>query len=198
MYRRLNITLPDDVVARADEFARRERYTRSALIAAALDAFMRRDPRMVVVEHGASGVGAPAAPASSAAARVYAPESVGLNPAVRPLVPAIIDECRRRGVIYAALAGSSTLPDPAITPRELELLIRFDAVHARHVNHRSVLLAALEILTNMAVQLIEVDARGNESRVGELEPTAVVLYDAGAPEAGAPEAGAPDAGAPDA
>ncbi|HEX9093265.1 MAG TPA: hypothetical protein VF902_04720 [Coriobacteriia bacterium] len=191
MYRRLNITLPDEIIARADEFARRERYTRSALIAAALDAFMRRDPRMVVVEHGASGAYAPAAPsapASSAAARVYAPESVGLNPAIRPLVPAIIDECRRRGVIYAALAGSSTRPDPAITPRELEVLILFDAVHAQQINRRLVLQAALEILTNMAVHLIEIDSQSNESRAGELEPTAVVLYDAGAPDAGAPDA----------
>lgn len=40
MYRRLNITLPEKVLARADAFAGRERYTRSGLIAAALDAFV--------------------------------------------------------------------------------------------------------------------------------------------------------------
>jgi predicted nucleotidyltransferase len=40
VYKRLNITLSDDVLARADEFARRERYTRSALIAASLDSFV--------------------------------------------------------------------------------------------------------------------------------------------------------------
>ncbi len=39
MYRRLNITLSDDVLERADAFARKERYTRSGLITAALDAF---------------------------------------------------------------------------------------------------------------------------------------------------------------
>jgi hypothetical protein len=40
MYRRLNITLPDEVLARADAFAASERYTRSGLIAAALESFV--------------------------------------------------------------------------------------------------------------------------------------------------------------
>ncbi len=40
MYKRLNITLPEDVLSRADAFAARERYTRSGLIATALDAFV--------------------------------------------------------------------------------------------------------------------------------------------------------------
>jgi len=40
MYRRLNITLPDGVLARADAFAKTERYTRSGLIARALEAFV--------------------------------------------------------------------------------------------------------------------------------------------------------------
>jgi predicted nucleotidyltransferase len=38
-YKRLNITLAEDVVSRADEYAARERYSRSGLIAAALEAF---------------------------------------------------------------------------------------------------------------------------------------------------------------
>ncbi len=47
MHKRLNITLPQDVLVRADAFALRERYTRSGLIAAALDAFMERGARPV-------------------------------------------------------------------------------------------------------------------------------------------------------
>lgn len=39
-YKRLNITLAEDVVASADEYAARERYSRSGLIAAALEAFI--------------------------------------------------------------------------------------------------------------------------------------------------------------
>jgi hypothetical protein len=94
-YRRLNITLPDDVVARADEFAKRERYTRSALIAVALDAFVARDPRLVQV------AGAPGA---------YVPESVGLNPAVRPRDHRSVsqirrDLCRARRIVDPAGSG---------------------------------------------------------------------------------------------
>ena len=40
MYRRLNITLSEEVLARADAFAASERYTRSGLIAAALESFV--------------------------------------------------------------------------------------------------------------------------------------------------------------
>lgn len=47
MYKRLNITLPRDVLTRADAFASRERYTRSGLIATALDEFMERGSRAV-------------------------------------------------------------------------------------------------------------------------------------------------------
>lgn len=54
MYKRINITLPEDALAAADEFAARERYTRSGLIAAALEAFT------AVQGHGAgTGVRAP-------------------------------------------------------------------------------------------------------------------------------------------
>jgi predicted nucleotidyltransferase/predicted transcriptional regulator len=50
MYKRLNITLPDNVLARADAFASAERYTRSGLISAALDDFIeRRAPQRLAV-----------------------------------------------------------------------------------------------------------------------------------------------------
>jgi hypothetical protein len=39
-YRRLNITLPEDTLARADAFAAAECYSRSALIAEALAAYV--------------------------------------------------------------------------------------------------------------------------------------------------------------
>jgi hypothetical protein len=39
-FKRINITLPKQGLERADEFARRERYTRSGLIAAALERFV--------------------------------------------------------------------------------------------------------------------------------------------------------------
>ncbi len=60
MYKRLNITLPDEVLARADAFASAQRYTRSGLIAAALDAFVAEGGGLVAEASGAYAVQAPA------------------------------------------------------------------------------------------------------------------------------------------
>ncbi len=54
MYKRLNITLPDTLLERADEFAHSERYTRSGLIAAALEAYMADEVADVTLLAGAS------------------------------------------------------------------------------------------------------------------------------------------------
>jgi len=166
MYRRLNITLPHDVLARADAFAKRERYSRSALIAAALDAFVSDDldPREAQL------VREPAA--------VYAPEAVGINPAVRALVPDIIDACRRHGAVYAALVGSSTQPDPAVTPADLDLLVRFPPGHPDRARSYLDLQDELRTVTGLPVDLIEVDAVRNERLRREFDRTQVVLYEA--------------------
>jgi predicted nucleotidyltransferase len=166
MYRRLNITLPHDVLARADAFAKRERYTRSALIAAALDAFVSddRNPREARL------VREPAA--------VYAPEAVGINPAIRAFVPDIIDACRRHGAVYAALVGSSTQPDPVVRPADLDLLVRFPQGHPNRARSYLDLLDELRTVTGLPVDLIEVDAVRNERLRREFERTQVVLYEA--------------------
>jgi hypothetical protein len=161
MYRRLNITLSEDVLARVDAFAQRERYTRSGLISAALDAFMRRDPRMFEVE-GSPGT--------------YAPESVGLNPAVRRFVPAIIEACRKSGVTFAGLVGASTRPDPALVPRELELQVRF-APRRGLIQHSNALQTRLEMLSGLPVRITDVDTITDEQRES-FERTLTVLYDA--------------------
>lgn len=163
MYSRLNITLPEDVLARADAFAKRERYTRSGLIAAALDAFVSGE---------ASGTEVAREPGA-----VYAPEAVGLNPAVRPLVSAIIDACRRNGVVYAALVGSSTQPDPAVNPRDLDLLVRFAPGWKGHASRYFDLKAELGLIVGKTVDLIEVNAVRNPRLKTEFERTKVVLYE---------------------
>ncbi|PKQ20774.1 MAG: hypothetical protein CVT66_03465 [Actinobacteria bacterium HGW-Actinobacteria-6] len=163
MYNRLNITLPEDVLARADAFAKRERYTRSGLIAAALDAFLSGETS------GAEVAREPVA--------VYAPEAVGLNPAVRPLVPAIIDACRRHDVVYAALVGSSTQPDPAVTPRDLDILVRFAPCDEGYAARYFDLRAELASLTGKEIDLIEFDALRNQRLRAEFERTKVVLYE---------------------
>ncbi len=163
MHTRLNITLPEDVLARADAFAKRERYTRSALIAAALEAFVSEEMSSAEVARETSAV--------------YAPEAIGLNPAIRPLVPAIIDACRRYRVTYAALVGSSTQPEPTVTPRDLDLLVRFEPRTEGYAARYFDLRAELELLTGKAVDLIEVDALRNQRLRAEFERTKVVLYE---------------------
>jgi predicted nucleotidyltransferase len=182
MYKRLNITLPDAVVTRADEFAQRERYTRSALIAAALEAFIGgQEPPAAEVAREAPAVYAPVArPAAAPAvapATVYAPEAVGLNPAVRPIVATMIETCRRHGVTYAALVGSSTQPDPAVVPRDLDLLVRFEPESAERLKNYFGLIDDLKRATGKDVDLIELDAVRNARLRREFERTRVVLYE---------------------
>lgn len=163
MHSRLNITLPEDVLARADAFAKRERYTRSALIAAALEAFVGEETSSVVTAREASAV--------------YAPEAVGLNPAIRPLVPAIIEACRRHRATYAALVGSSTQPDPVVTPRDLDILVRFEPGWKGHAARYFGLKEELELISGKTTDLIEVDAVRNSRLRVEFERTKVVLYE---------------------
>lgn len=178
MYKRLNITLPDDVVARADDFAKRERYTRSALIAAALEAFVSGEaPTGAEVTRETSAVYTPVVTAADAATVIYASEAVGLNPSVRPLVPVIIDACRRHGVTYAALVGSSTQPDPAVVPRDLDLLVRFEPESAERLQNYFGLVDDLKGAAGKDVDLIEIDAVHNARLRREFERTRVVLYE---------------------
>jgi predicted nucleotidyltransferase len=164
MTKRLNITLPDDVLARADAFARSERYTRSGLIAAALDAFMP------------GGVGPGSIARKDAIA--YTPEAVGLNPAITPLVPGIVSVCRRHGVEWAALVGSSTQPDPAVVPRDVDLLVEFGP-DLEGLGYRYLALVEdLERLTGRQVDIIEREAVRNTFMQAEFERTQVVLYEA--------------------
>jgi predicted nucleotidyltransferase len=160
MFKRLNITLPEETLARADAFAKRERFTRSALIAAALEAFVSGEPASTEIARETSAV--------------YTPEVVGLNPAVRPKVPAIIEACRGHGVLYAALVGSSTQPDPAIIPRDLDLLVRFEPGWEGAFGLKQ----DLEVVSGTSVDLIEIDAVRNPYLRDEFERTQVVLYEA--------------------
>lgn len=162
-YRRLNITLPEDVLARADEFAKRERYTRSALIAAALEAFVSGEAGGAVLARE-PGV-------------AYAPEAVGLNPAVKPMVPGIIDACRRHGAVYVALVGSSTQPDPAVMPRDLDVLVRFAPGLERRAWQYFDLREELQTVSDRPVDLIEIDAVKNPLLRKEFERTRVVLLE---------------------
>ncbi|MHB1323344.1 MAG: hypothetical protein ACYCXZ_03245 [Coriobacteriia bacterium] len=162
-HRRVNITIPEDTLARADAFARAERYSRSELIATALEAFV-------------SGETAPAGMARERGV-AYAPQAVGLNPSIRPLVPEIIDACRRHGAVYAALVGSSTQPDPAVKPRDLDMLVRFAPGWELRSDRYLGLLEELESLSGKRVDLISIDAVKNPHLREEFERTKVVLLE---------------------
>ena len=178
MYRRLNITLAEEVLARADAYARRNRYTRSALIAEALDAFVGSDGP-VGAEPGVVGRDTAAvALVVSEARATYAPEAVGVNPDIRPHLPAIISACRRHGVTYAALVGSSTQPDPAVVPRDLDLLVRFRPGWEGHARRYLGLREELEGVLGRPVDLIDEDAVRNGRLRDEFAWTRVVLYEA--------------------
>ena len=163
MTKRLNITLSDDVLARADAFAQSERYSRSGLIAAALNAFVSGDA-------GPAGV-------AREAATTYSPDAVGLNPAIAPLVPCIEETCRRYGVVRAALIGSSTQPDPAVIPRDLDMLVDLGSGLEGRSRRYFGLIADLEAVSGRPVDLIEWDAVKNPRLRAEFERNRVVLYE---------------------
>lgn len=111
MYKRLNITLPDETLARADAFAERERYTRSGLIAAALDAFTGVGTAERVAE----------TPAAYAPARANGARQVAIDYSESEL-DAI---CRRRAVKYLAFFGS-VLRDDFGPNSDIDVLVEFD------------------------------------------------------------------------
>mgnify|MGYP001110135744 FL=1 len=107
----------------------------------------------------------------------YAEEAVGLNPAVKPLVPGIIEACRKHGAVYAALVGSSTQPDPAVIPRDLDVLVRFASDEERRAWQYFDLREELQALSDRRVDLVEVDVLNNPLLQREFERTKVVLLE---------------------
>jgi predicted nucleotidyltransferase len=101
-----------------------------------------------------------------------------LNPAIRPRVAAITDACRRHGVRRAALVGSATQADPTVVPADLDVLVRFDPRPEGRAERYFALLAELEAIMGMPVDVIEEDGLSNPYLIREFEATQVVLYEA--------------------
>lgn len=169
MHRRLNITLPEDVLARADAFAKRKRYTRSALIADALETFVAG--KTGAVEYARE-------PGTGYATRAAENTLESINPRVRPHVDAIVESCRRHGARKVALVGSATQPDASVVPADLDIVLRFDPTPTGYAERYFGLLAELERIMDMPVEIIEEDALRNPYLRDEFTATQVVLYEA--------------------
>lgn len=121
-----------------------------------------------VAAHGTVAPAAQAAVASTLAR---------LNPRVRPLVPALIAECRRFGAAAVSLFGSATEPDPGVVPRDLDVLVVFEPGDARPLSDRYFgLRAALSAVSGLPVGLVEAGAVRNPYVRASIDETKVDLY----------------------
>src|SRR5450759_42817 len=104
--------------------------------------------------------------------------AAGLHPRIRPLAGAIAEACRRHGAVSAALVGSATQPDADRPPADLDVLVRLDPSPEGYSERYFGLLAELERIMGMPVEIIEEDALRNPYLKAEFEATKVVLYEA--------------------
>lgn len=100
-----------------------------------------------------------------------------LNPSVRRQAAAIAETCRAHGALKAAVVGSSAQPDPAIVPRDLDLLVRLADRPEGYADRYFGLLEDLGRIMGMPVEIIEEDAIENPLLRAEFEATQVVLYE---------------------
>lgn len=101
-----------------------------------------------------------------------------VNPAIRPRVAEIAAACRRHGAVKAALVGSATQPDASVTPVDLDVLVHFGPAAVGYAERYFGLLAELERIMGMPVEVIEEDALTNPYLRDEFAATQVVLYEA--------------------
>lgn len=120
MYKRINITLADEVLARADEFAARERYTRSGLIAAALDAFTAERPAAEPSAPIAREEGVAYAPAPAPAASPATPTLERVSEALHAFLSARddVEAAWVFGSVARGAAGPMSDVDVAVLPSE--------------------------------------------------------------------------------
>ena len=111
---------------------------------------------------------------TSGSVSVRAPAKINLQLAVGPLRP---DGFHEIGTVFAALVGSSTQPDPAVTPADLDLLVRFPQGLPDRGQCYLGLLRELGEITGLPVDLIEIDAVRNARLRREFERTQVVLLE---------------------
>lgn len=103
------------------------------------------------------------------------PLAARVNRHVAPFLGRIEDACRRHHVAECALFGSSTETEPDVTPRDLDVLVRFEDA-AEPVESYFGLLQELERIMGMPVDVVEEPAVRNPYLLQSLDATKVVLY----------------------
>jgi predicted nucleotidyltransferase len=112
MYRRVNITVPESVLRRADEYADANRYTRSGLISSALEDFIRKGG-------GEAGDSASIARETYAAYATAAPCLDHITPLLRAFLSARddVEAAWVFGSVARRTAGAHSDVDLAVLPR---------------------------------------------------------------------------------
>lgn len=101
-----------------------------------------------------------------------------LNPVVRPFADRIAAAGSRQGALKVALVGSAAQPDADVVPGDLDVLVRLDPTPEGYAARYFALLAELEGIMDMPVDIIEEDALTNPYLAEEFAATQVVLYEA--------------------
>jgi predicted nucleotidyltransferase len=101
-----------------------------------------------------------------------------VNPRLRPLLPRVVDACRRHHVSRVALFGSATETDPEVEPRDADVLVTFEALPAdARAGAYADLLVDLESIMGMPVDIVVSTSVRNPYLRDELDRTQVVLYE---------------------
>ena len=106
------------------------------------------------------------------------PSAELLNPRVRGLVEEISKAGQEFGAIRIAVFGSATQVEAAVVPRDLDVTVRFDPADSRsRAGLYFGLQQALEDISGIPVDLVEIDAVENPYMLRELDESEVVLYE---------------------
>lgn len=161
-----------------------ERLERIGIVISAIDESGRRQVSLVT-EHPFvdSLAGLVAAEARGAYAVRRAPLSdrsllKRLNPRVRGLADEISRVGQEFGAIRIAVFGSATQMDASVVPRDLDVTVRFDPGDSRsRADLYFGLQQALERISGLPVDLVEIDAVENPYMLRELDESEVVLHE---------------------
>jgi len=127
---------------------------------------------------GATAQSAGAGPAAERRRAASTDVSAQVHPRLRPLLPQLLEVCRRAGVERAVLFGSAAQADAGSDPRDIDLLVRLgspvDGRGARYFTLRH----ELERVGGLPVDLVEEEGVENPYLRAEIERTGVVLLEA--------------------